>query len=400
MITGGMLASSKKEDFRANTLDSSNIGDHTVSNSRRLTMGRMNVSSIRASVLRSPSSTSSAATDATEDTERTSSSSGRQSHLARTVSESVVPPHNRLASPSTVTAATGLNSREHALATNVLSRFKLGNITSNPIGAVTSATALGRFMAAVHQVLKSKKYVPYVIIKQGGVIVRVKASKDGGAGKMIGCNERVMVYARKNILGVNWFRCRDGWIQETINPHGDKMLVPVAQVRQPIGAEILSTRIVEVTPKIKKGWFYNDPMPDNTFAIRFAIDILCPEDTKIKIHRSYSEIIAVRKALLLAADKSIVARVSKLSFPTNADGDLDLLCYTTYMVEFVDSVGTWLREVVRFVNVDRCKVKEYKLFLTPNEEDFTSMEVDLCAQGGMGGAFEDEIYSGAAAEGN
>jgi hypothetical protein len=415
IFSGGSRRAS--EMFRSSTMDnahspnaSSEYQPSPNTSAHGNSWGKSGVSAMRSAALTSQTSN---VTDSTEDTESTGGSYNNSSdaQLTRSVSESVRPTSYRAAPTSSSTAV--MSSRDAALTQNVISRFKMGKglTSATNIGLAAAGGSIGvgmaRFMAAVHQVLKVKKYVPYVVIKQGGVVVRSKPAKDNTSGnKMIGCNERINVYARrKDAAGINWLKCKEGgWIQETNTPNGDKHLVPVSQVRQPVGAEVVSTRFVEVVVQksTRGGWFSSSSKETNAassstqpnpFSIRFVIEILGPDDTKYKIHRSYTEIMSVRKALLSPAnaDKSIIARVTKLPFPSNVDGDPELLCYTSYMVDFVETVGNWLRDVVRFVNVDRCKIKEYKTFITPNEEDFNALEVDLCAQGGMGGAFEEEM---------
>jgi hypothetical protein len=186
-----------------------------------------------------------------------------------------------------------------------------------------------------------------------------------------------------------------------------RVLVPIIH-GQPIGAKIVTTRFEDVTPvntntsrmstmtvvnveKNKRasnsGWaMFSASPPRDTFQTRFLIDILYPENAVVKISRTYDEIAATRSALIAFPDKVVKDRTARAGeFPDIADGNEDLLCDVNELLYVIDGVELWLNKLLSSLPIERCKCKALVDFLTPREQDYYLMELELMTNGGIGG---------------
>lgn len=209
--------------------------------------------------------------------------------------------------------------------------------------------------------------------------------------------------------GTAWLRTSEGWIQEK-NGGVNRVLIPAIH-GQPIGAKIITTRFEDTATSASarmstmaahnatstasvSGWaMFSSSVPKDTFQTRFLLDILYPENAVMKLSRTYEEISAVRQTLLTFPDKVIKDRTVKAGdFPSVVDGNEDLLDVNE-LLYVVEGVENWLTKMLTSLPIDRCKCKALIDFLTPKEHDYYVMELELMANGGIGGHWAGEMMT-------
>lgn len=285
------------------------------------------------------------------------------------------------------------SSTSTALVTKQNPAMKMFQKAGKLVTALSTMKSPSNALAAMSsQAKRLRRYVPYIIVRPAGAIARSFPDKNY-SGKMIPCEERVMVCARKVVGGTVWLKTPDGWIPELMSAGStEKVIKPATRLHQPLGARILSSRFIELEPEaVKRGWFYSSPAREEKFQTYFLIEVQYPDQNVVKISRSFAQIASVRRALLSLGDKQTQQRIQRIDFTSRKDGEMELLAYTSVLVEFVDEVGRWLNEALKFVNLERSTVKEYINFITPTDDDCKFMEIDLMSDGGMDGAWEDDL---------
>jgi hypothetical protein len=252
-----------------------------------------------------------------------------------------------------------------------------------------------------------KVVVPYIIVRSNGITAKATPDKVS-AGKILGHGVKVFVVARRIMPDhVAWLKTTEGWIMEKVFAGTIHRVATPCIYGQPTAAKIINTRFEEhsfggsirdsyIGPthtRETNGWFsFRASALKEMFQTRFNIEIMHQDNAMIRISRTFSEVLTLRAMLLAFNDKALKDRTMKAGeFPIMHDGDDELMADIHILVEVVESVESFLTKLFATVQVDRCKCKALKEFLTPKETDYQLMEVELMAEGGICGGWSNEI---------
>ncbi len=252
-----------------------------------------------------------------------------------------------------------------------------------------------------------KVVVPYIIVRSNGITAKSRPDKSS-TGKILGHGVKVFVVARKVMPDhIAWLRTTEGWIMEKVFAGTIHRVATPCLYGQPTAAKIINTRFEEHgtgvglrssyggdnTSRVSNGWFsFRASALEEMFQTRFNIEIMHQDNAILRISRTFSEILTLRAMLLAFNDKALKDRTLKAGeFPIMHDGENDLLSDVHLLIEVVESVELWFNKLFSTVQVERCKCKSLKEFLTPKESDYHLMEVELMAEGGICGGWSSEI---------
>lgn len=252
-----------------------------------------------------------------------------------------------------------------------------------------------------------KVVVPYIIVRSNGITAKSRPDKSS-TGKILGHGVKVFVVARKVMPDhIAWLRTTEGWIMEKVFAGTIHRVATPCLYGQPTAAKIINTRFEEHgtgvglrssyggdnTSRVSNGWFsFRASALEEMFQTRFNIEIMHQDNAILRISRTFSEILTLRAMLLAFNDKALKDRTLKAGeFPIMHDGENDLLSDVHLLIEVVESVELWFNKLFSTIQVERCKCKSLKEFLTPKESDYHLMEVELMAEGGICGGWASEI---------
>jgi hypothetical protein len=218
---------------------------------------------------------------------------------------------------------------------------------------------------------------------------------------------------------IAWLKTTEGWIMEKVFAGTLHRVATPCLYGQPVAAKIINTRFEEhgTTPaasmgnngdgpqglrqsygghnttRASSGWLtFRASAMKELFQTRFTIEILFQDNAIIRLSRTFSEVLTLRAMLLAFNDKALKDRTTKAGeFPIMHDGEDDLVTDIHLLLEVVESVENWFSKLFSTVQIDRCKCKALKEFLTPRETDFQLMEMELMADGGICGGWITEI---------
>jgi hypothetical protein len=239
---------------------------------------------------------------------------------------------------------------------------------------------------SIPPVTQPQRKIPYRVTRPSGVIARATMDRKA-QGRVITSGSQIGVFYRKEYDGCFWLRIKEGWIQEHMGSNSNERSVYVSRnPGQPASGKIISTCF-----KDSRGNEPRDSSETTLFTAIFKIDILYPDNLVMKLTRTFDQINAVQKALLKSSDSVTSKVVRSTNFHSDTEIDEDFMDDVNLLLMLIETTDDWLVEIVRSVNISRCKCKEYVEFLEPTDEDMKAMELELMADGGIGGAWKSAI---------
>jgi hypothetical protein len=255
--------------------------------------------------------------------------------------------------------------------------------------------------------LKDRRYIPYVVIQNQGVLARPVPDRTVKCQSVpIIHNTVIFAMCRQRARDrAEWLRVVEGWIID--KPHGNVVIAPslgIVMVEDPTRVRLINYKIPQEIPGKAKanksmfGSFFTKKKFDMHFHIEVSFEPPGPGEMH-RLDRPYGNkrcVFFIARSFMeikaLEAHLGLPQTYLGVGFPNDLVGQEELLAQPEILIEFVEMVETWLQALIQ--SGPSCLEEDsMRTFFTPSRKDMDNdINPALLNTNGLDGAWRDVAY--------